>query len=140
MKALDISAPNKTLSNLLPILTVIFLDSFSQLLVLFGRPVSLVCAILVLGRPRLVDGGVCVLASDDHLLGCLVELLFARARIEHPGHQRRLIRRHSRFAAYCARVSGRWSVVGHLPCTVHLVVFFHFLAVIIFGDGLLVGQ
>lgn len=99
VEALDISAPLEALRNLLPVLTVVFLDSLRQLLVLFGCPVALVSAILVLGGPSLVNGRVGVLTSDDHLLGHLVKLLFARACVKHPRHQRSLVCRHGRLGA-----------------------------------------
>ena len=78
MQALYIGPSREALCNFLPILTVELGDRPRQLLILFGCPVTLVCAILVLGRPSLVDVGVLLLAANDLSLGGVVELFTLR--------------------------------------------------------------
>ena len=100
MEALDVGAPRQTLRNLLPVLAVELQHRLGQLLVLLRRPVSLVRAVLVLGRPRFVDCRVRCLACDDHLLRHLVKFLLVWARVEeHARHQRRLVHRQTRYTA-----------------------------------------
>lgn len=56
MEALDISASNKLLSNLLPVLALKLLDGLSKHFVLLLSPVALVAfTFLVLRRPDSVD-------------------------------------------------------------------------------------
>ena len=65
MQALHVGAPIKALCDLLPILAIVSLNGPSELLVLLRRPVALIGAVLVLGRPGLVDAGVVLLALDN---------------------------------------------------------------------------
>ena len=80
MKALHVCAACQALSNLLPVLTVELLDSFGELLVLLGCPVALICTVLVLCWPCLVDVGVFSLSSADLSLGSPTILLAQRWR------------------------------------------------------------
>ena len=74
MEALNVSAARQALSDFLPILTVEPRYSFRELLIFFWGPVALICTILVLSRPCLVDIGVLSLTTADLSLSFSIEL------------------------------------------------------------------
>ena len=78
MKALHVCAARQTLGNLLPVLTVEFLDGLGELLILLGGPVSLIRTVLVLCWPSLVDIGILSLSATDLSLGSPAILLTQR--------------------------------------------------------------
>ena len=68
MEALDVSPAFETLSNLFPVPAPVLLHCYGQLLIFCLGPVALVCSILVLGWPCLVQIGIFPLPSDNLLL------------------------------------------------------------------------
>ena len=68
VEALHVSPTLEALSDLLPVPTSVLLHSYGQLLVLCLGPVALVCSILVLSGPSLVEIWIFPLASNNLLL------------------------------------------------------------------------